>query len=108
VPISTTVEGDALMSAIVTLLDVTAKRCGAATLDRAHDAALPAAESVSVLLAVARPGLAEDVRHFEPGGAQRPPQKWAGGVGVGSGGSTLSNKSKGLVVEHTVVVATFR
>ena len=96
------------MSAIVAPLDVSAERGGAATLDRAHDAALPAAESVSVLLAVGRPGLAEDVRHLEPDRAQRPPQKWAGGVGVGSGGSTRGNKSKGLIVAHTVVAATFR
>ena len=73
VPISATVEGDALMGAIVTLLNVSTERGGAATLDRAHDAALPATEGVSVLLAVGRPGLAEDVRHLEPDRAQRPP-----------------------------------
>jgi hypothetical protein len=28
-----------------------------------------------VLLAVGRPGLAEDIRHLEPDGTQRPPQK---------------------------------
>jgi hypothetical protein len=108
VPISATVEDDTLMSAIVALLDVTTERCGAATLDRAYDAALPSAQSVGVLLAVGRPGLAEDVRHLEPDGSQRPSQRGAGGVGVGSGGSTLGNKSKGLIVAHTVVVATFR
>jgi hypothetical protein len=75
VPISATVESDTLMTAIVTLLDVSAERGGATTLDRAHDAALPAAEGISVLLAVGRPGLAEDVRHLEPGGTQRPSQK---------------------------------
>jgi len=87
---------------------VTTERGCAATLDRAHDAALPTAEGVSVLLAVGRPGLAEDVRHLEPDGAQGPPQRSAGGIGIGGGGSTLGNKSKGLVVAHTVLVATFR
>jgi hypothetical protein len=47
----------------------------AATLDRAHDAMLPAAECASVVLAIAGPGLTKDVRQFEPGGAQRRPQK---------------------------------
>jgi hypothetical protein len=52
VPISATIKSDALMTAIVTLLDVSAERGGATTLDRAHDAALPATEGVSVSLAV--------------------------------------------------------
>lgn len=108
VAISATVERDARVAAFVTLLDVTTERDGATTLDRAHDAALPTAEGISVLLAVGRAGLAEDVRHLEPGGAQRSPQRGAGGVGVGGGDSTLGNKSKGLIVAHTVVVATFK
>lgn len=78
VPVAATVEGDALMTAGVTLLDVSAERGGATTLDRAHDTALPAAEGIGVLLTIGRPGLAEDVRHLEPGGAQRPPQKSGG------------------------------
>ena len=73
VPISAAVEGNALVTAGITLLDMSAERSGTATLDRAHDAALPATEGVSVLLAVGRPGLAEDVRHLEPDRAQRPP-----------------------------------
>lgn len=75
VPIAATIERDALMTAGVTLLDVSAERGGATALDRAHDTALPAAEGISVLLTIGRPGLAEDIRHLEPGGAQRPPQK---------------------------------
>src|SRR5438477_553895 len=35
-------------------------------------------------------------------------QKAAGGLGAGGGGATLGNRSKGLVVVHTVLVATFR
>lgn len=96
------------MTAGITLLDVCAERGGATTLDRAHDRALPTAEGISVLLTIGRPGLAEDVRDLEPGGAQRPPQKSAGQIGGGGGGSTLGNKSKGLIVAHTVLVATFR
>ena len=74
-PISATVERDALVTTGVTLLDVSAERGGTATLDRAHDAALPATEGIRVLLTIGRPDLAEDVRHLEPRGAQRPSQK---------------------------------
>ena len=63
------------MTAIVTLLDMTAERGSAATLDCAHDTALPATEGIRVLFAIGRAGLAEDVRHFEPDGTQRPAQK---------------------------------
>ncbi len=108
VPISTTIERDTLVTTVITLLDVPTE-CGcSATLYRAHDAALPTTEGINVLLTVDRPGLAEDIRQLKPGGTQRPPQKWTGGVGVGGGGSTLGNKSKGLVVAHTVEVATFK
>jgi hypothetical protein len=75
VAIAATVEGDALVAAGVTSLGVAAKRGSSATLDRAHDAALPTAEGISMRLTVGRPGLAKDIRHLEPGGAQRRPQK---------------------------------
>ena len=75
VPVAATVVGDALVSAGVALLEVPAERGGAATLDRTHDAALPTTEGIGVLLTVEGPGLAKDVRHLEPGGAQRPPQR---------------------------------
>jgi hypothetical protein len=74
-PISTTVERDALVTAGVTLFDVSAERSGSATLNRAHDAALPTAEGISVLLPVVGTRLAKNVRHLEPGGTQRRPQK---------------------------------
>jgi hypothetical protein len=73
--ISATVEGNAQVTAGITLLDVSAERGGAAALDRAHHATLPATERVSVVLAVAGPGLAKDVRHLEPGGTHGPSQK---------------------------------
>ena len=63
------------MTAGVTPFDMSAESGRAATLDRAHDAMLPAAECASVVLAIAGPGLTKDVRQFEPGGAQRRPQK---------------------------------
>ena len=74
-PIPTTVERNALMAAGVALLDVTTQRSRAAALDVGHDTALPTAERVGVILTIGRPDLAEDVRHLEPLGAQRDPQK---------------------------------
>ena len=106
--ISATVEGDTLVTAGVALLDVSAERGGTATLDRAHDTALPTTKRRSMLLAVERPGLAKDIRHLEPGGPHVASQKCAGGVGIVGGGWIWGNRSKGLVVAHTVVVATFR
>ena len=96
------------MTAGVALLHVSAEGFCAAKLDCTHDAALPTAQSISVLQAIGRPGLAKDFRHLEPDGAQRQPQQLAGGVGAGAGDSALGSKSKGLVVAHTVLVATFK
>jgi hypothetical protein len=73
--ISATVEGNALVTAGIALLDMSAECSGATALNRAHDATLPATERVSVVLAVTGPGLAKDVRHLEPGGTHFPSQK---------------------------------
>ncbi len=67
-PISATVESDALMAAGIAAFDMATERCGAAALDGAHDAALPTAERVG--LPVRRSMLAEDLRHFQ--------SKWRG------------------------------
>ncbi len=107
-PIPATVEGDTLVTAGVALLDVSAECGGTATLDCTHDAELPAAECRPMLLAIKGPAVAKDIRHLEPGGTHVPFQKCAGGVGIVGGGWIWGNRSKGLVVAHTVVVATFR
>ena len=60
-----------------------------------------------MVAAIGRADLAEDVRQFEPGRAQRDAQKWRGGVVLG-GDSILGSRSSGLVVAHTVEVAIFR
>ncbi len=51
------------MAAAIALLNMTAESGGAATFDRAHDAALSTAEGLSVLLAIGRTGLVKNVRH---------------------------------------------
>jgi hypothetical protein len=75
VPITATVVGNALMAAVVALLNMAAESGGAATLDRTHDATLSTAEGLSVLLAVGSTGLMKNVRHLEPGGMHHAPQK---------------------------------
>ena len=107
-PIPAAVERDALMAAGVALLQVATERCRATALDVGHDTALPTAERVRVFLAIGRADLAEDVRHLEPRGAQRGPQKSVGTATFRCGGSMLGSRSNGLVVAQMVLVATFR
>ena len=75
VPVPAAIEGHALITAGVALLDVATQRSRAAALDGAHDAALHAAQVLRVLTTIGRADLAEDVRHFEPEGAQRAPSE---------------------------------
>ena len=66
VTVTTRVVGDALMSAIAALLNVTAERGGAATLDRRHGMPLRRRQRRPVLLTKSRAEAAEHVRHFQP------------------------------------------
>ena len=75
VPITATVVGNALMAAVVALLNMAAESDSTATLDRTHDATLSTAKGLSVLLAVGRTGLVENVRHLESGGVHHATQK---------------------------------
>jgi len=96
------------MAAGVALLHMAAQRCSATALDVGHDTTLPTAERVSVFLTIGRADLAEDVRHLEPRGAQRDPQKCVGSGTSGGDGPTSGSRSNGLVVAQMVLVATFR
>jgi hypothetical protein len=75
VPIAATVVGNALMTAAIALLNMATECGGATTLDCAHHTALSSAERLSVLLAVGRAGLVENIRHLESGGVHHSPQK---------------------------------
>ena len=75
VPVPAAVERDALMATGVALLDMTAERSRATTLDRSHHTALPTAQVRRVITTIGRADLAEDVRHFEPERAQRAPSE---------------------------------
>ena len=60
------------MTALIALLDVTAKRGSSAALDRGHDATLCRAQRGAMPLAVGVAVAAEHVRHFRPGPGHRP------------------------------------
>jgi hypothetical protein len=65
-PVSTTAIRDALVTALITLLDMTAKRGGAAEFDRGHHAALRRAQLRLMLRTIGVAIAAEHVRHFRP------------------------------------------
>ena len=54
------------MAAVAALLDVTAERGGAATLDRDHGMPLRGGQRRGVLVTERRAEVAEHVRHFQP------------------------------------------
>ena len=54
------------MTAFAAPLDVTAERCGAATLDRDHGAPPRGGQRRTMLVTESRPEVAEHVRHFQP------------------------------------------
>ena len=95
------------MPACIALLNMPAERGGATQLDGAHRAPLGTTESVGMGLPVVRAAAAKDVRHFGRR-SHRGLQKYAGGVGSGGMGAGCGSRSKGLVVAHTVLVATLR
>ena len=67
VPVAAAVVGDADLTAIVALFDVTAERRGAARLDGRHDAALVGQEPTTLRDAERLAVAAEDVRHLQYG-----------------------------------------
>ena len=101
------VVGDALVTAGVALFDMAAEGRGAAQFDRAHRTPLGTTEPVGMGLPVLRAAAAEDVRHLECR-THDCVQKYSGGLGGGCSGSGCGSRSKGLVVAHTVLVATFK
>lgn len=66
-PIAAAVERHAGMRAILTSLDMTAKRCRPAKLDRGHDAAFDAAKMPVMDSAICMTMAAENIRHLQPG-----------------------------------------
>lgn len=95
------------MSAGVAPLDMATEGRGAAQLDCTHRAPLRTTEPVGVHLPVLLAAVAEDIRHLE-WRAHACVQKYAGAGAAGGMGSGCGSRSKGLVVAHTVLVASFK
>ena len=105
-PISTTAIRDALVTALIALLDMTAKRGGAAEFDRGHDATLRCAQLRVMPRTIGVAIAAEHIRHFRPRPGHRSEiQKCFGGAGCGSAGAGCGNRSNGLDVAQTLLVA---
>jgi hypothetical protein len=75
VPVATGVVGDPLMPAVGTGFDVTAKRSGAAGLDRRHDLELAEAQVPGMVRAIRWTGNPEDIGDLD-GGAHRSGIGW--------------------------------
>ena len=94
------------MAAPVALFEMAAESGGAADLDRSHDAALRDGQRRAMLLTIGGAVAAEDIRHFELRAIHGPAaQKYWGAAGFGSAATGRGSRSRGLVVEHTLVVA---
>src|SRR5665213_219295 len=97
-PVAAGVIGDPGMRAVLTGLDMTAKRCSPAELDRGHDAALDAAEMPVMGNAIGMTMATENIRHLQFG------VHWC----VQAGGTTSSlRRSSGLCVPAIVLIATW-
>lgn len=97
-PVAAGVIGDTGMRAVLTGLDMTAKRCCPAELDRGHDAALDAAETAVMGNTIGMTMATKNIRHLQFG-VHRYAQ---------AGGTTSSvRRSSGLCVLPIVLVETW-
>ena len=105
-PISTRVVANALVAARITLFDLTAQGRGPAHFDGGHDAPLCNGHRRAMLLSISFSVAAKYIRHFELRAIHGPAaQKYWGAAGAGSTGTGRGSRSKGLEVEHTLLVA---
>jgi hypothetical protein len=96
-----------LIPTCIALLNMSAECGSTAQFDGAHRAPLGTTEGAGMDLTVLGAAPAEDVRHFERR-SHREVQKYSGAAGAVGMGSGRGRRSKGLVVAHTVLVATLR
>ena len=101
-PIPAGVEPDPRVAAVIALLHMAAQCGGPALLDRRHDAALPRRERRTRLQTIGLSVAAEDLRHVDRGAMPRRAIQRRGDVRLATG---RGNKSRGLVVAQTLVVA---
>ena len=96
----------ALMAALVALLEMPTENGSPADLDRSHHTALRNGHGSAMLLTIGGAVAVEHIRHFELRAIHRPAAQkcWDTG-GFGSTATGRGSRSRGLVVEHTLVVA---
>jgi len=96
-----------LMTAVVTLLQVTTENSSPADLDRSHDTALRHRHRSAVLQTIICAVAAENIRYFQPRAIHFRPSlyKYRASAGFSSAPSVLGSRSSGLLVEHTLVLA---
>jgi hypothetical protein len=97
----------ALMATVVTLLQVTAKRSSSAELNCSHDTALRHRHRSAVLQTIICAVAAENIRYFQARASHFAPSlyKYRASAGLSSALSVWGSRSKGLFVEHTLVLA---
>jgi hypothetical protein len=95
------------MAALITLLQVTAKRSSPADLDGSHDTALRHRHRSVVLQTIIAAVAAENIRYFQARAIHFAPSlyKYRASAGLSSALSALGSRSSGLLVEHTLVSA---
>jgi len=109
VPIPARVEAVAFVIALIAALEMTAEDGSAAHFDGRHDAPLFAGHRGAMRVPIEFTIAAEHIRHFQCGALHGPaPQKTCGAAGWGLTATGCGSKSRGLVAEHTLLVATRR
>ena len=97
---------DARMRTVAALFPMSTEFRRPAGLDGTHDAALCDGHRSAVLLTIVVAVAAEYIRHFELWAIHRSAaQKYWGAAGFVSVATGRGSRSRGLVVEHTLVVA---
>ena len=105
-PVSARVVTNAFMLALVALFQVTAQSGSPAQFDGTHDPALRRGQRSSMLFPIGFAVATQHVGDFQLGTIhESSPQKHWGVAGLVSVGKGCGNKSSGLAVEHTLLVA---
>ena len=108
-PIPAGVEAVAFVVALIAAFEMPAEDGRAAHFDGRHDAPLFAGHRGAMLVAIDFAIAAEHIRHFQGGALHGPAaQKTCAGAGWGLMGTGCGSRSRGLVAEQTLLVATRR
>lgn len=106
VAIPARVEAVVFITALVAAFEMTTENCRAAHFDSCHHTPLFSGHRCAMILSISLAVATEHVRHLQLGAVHgRTAQKYWGTVCAGLMGTGRGSKSRGLVVEHTLLVA---